>query len=289
MDDGPLVSTLVSPTELRALMDRDEKLVIVDTRAPELYASGHVPGAVNVHEIFTFLGTSTPDGIAHLQRTFVELFSAAGVCGDENVVIYEDAMDTGYGQSCRGWFLLRYLGHPRVQVLHGGLQAWEMEDLEVTDVAAAASPGQFTPRVDNSMMLTSQDMLAALDRRETVKLDVRDREEWVGESSSPYGKDFAPRKGRIPGAIWIEWHRMMDEDAGIPVFLPPEEVLRICASAGISEESEVYLYCFKGARAANTMVALREAGIRQVRLYFASWNEWSRDQSLPIDEGSLQA
>lgn len=289
MDGNPLVNTLVSPAELRALIDQDEELVIVDTRDPELYACGHVPGAVNVHEIFTFLSTSTPDGITLLQRTFVDLFSAAGVGGDETVVIYEDAMDTGYGQSCRGWFLLRYLGHPRVRVLHGGLQAWEMDDLEVTDVPAAASPRQFTPRVDNSMMLTAQDMLAALDRPEIVKLDVRDREEWVGESSSPYGKDFAPRKGRIPGATWIEWHRMMDQGADIPMFLPPEEVLQVCAGAGISEESEVHLYCFKGARAANTMVALREAGIRHVRLYFGSWNEWSRDQSLPIDEGPLPA
>jgi thiosulfate/3-mercaptopyruvate sulfurtransferase len=133
LDGSHLAKTLVSPAELRALIDRDEKLIIVDTRDPELYACGHVPGAVNVHEIFTFLSTSTPDGIAHLQRTFVDLFSAAGVGGDETVVIYEDAMDTGYGQSCRGWFLLRYLGHPRVRILHGGLQAWEMDDLEVTD------------------------------------------------------------------------------------------------------------------------------------------------------------
>jgi hypothetical protein len=27
-------------------------------------------------------------------------------------------------------------------------------------------------------------------------------DEWIAESSSPYGKDYAPRKGRIPGAKW---------------------------------------------------------------------------------------
>ena len=37
-----------------------------------------------------------------------------------------------------------------------------------------------------------------------VKLDVRDVVEWIGESSSPYGKDFCPRKGRIPGFVWLE-------------------------------------------------------------------------------------
>ncbi|MGZ3290002.1 MAG: rhodanese-like domain-containing protein, partial [Xanthobacteraceae bacterium] len=44
-------------------------------------------------------------------------------------------------------------------------------------------------------------------------------------------------------------------------------------------------YCFKGARASNTLVALKEAGIENVTLYFGSWNEWSRDPSLPIETG----
>jgi len=40
---------------------------------------------------------------------------------------------------------------------------------------------------------------------------VRDRVEWIGASSSPYGVDFAPRKGRLPGAIWIPWYDFMDK------------------------------------------------------------------------------
>ena len=45
------------------------------------------------------------------------------------------------------------------------------------------------------------------------------------------------------------------------------------------------LYCFKGARASNTFLALKEAGIADVRMYFGSWNEWSRDPTLPIESG----
>jgi hypothetical protein len=32
-------------------------------------------------------------------------------------------------------------------------------------------------------------------------------------------------------------------------------------------------------------LALKNAGVKDVRMYFGSWNEWSRDPSLPIDEG----
>ena len=58
-----------------------------------------------------------------------------------------------------------------------------------------------------------------------------------------------------------------------------------CASVGITPQTPVVLYCFKGARASNTLVALKEAGVENVTLYFGSWNEWSRDPSLPIEAG----
>jgi thiosulfate/3-mercaptopyruvate sulfurtransferase len=116
-------------------------------------------------------------------------------------------------------------------------------------------------------------------------LDVRDIDEWIGESSSPYGKDFCPRKGRIPGAVWLEWYRMMKPTAEGPRFKSKNEILAECATVGITQSTPVYLYCFKGARASNTFLALKNAGVKDVRMYFGSWNEWSRDPSLPIEEG----
>jgi len=288
MSSSTIIKPLITPAELDAMVGRGENLVVIDTRTPEEYAEGHLPGAVNLREIFSFLATSTPDGLSLLQKTFTDLFGAAGVSGEETVVIYEDSMSTGYGQSCRGWFLLRYLGHQRVQILHGGLQAWKAAGLGLTTEPVTPVAKDFAPEVNSSLMLTWQDMLGALERDEVVKLDVRDRDEWTGESSSPYGKDFAPRKGRIPGAVWIEWYKLMRSDSEIPMFLEADEIRQVCAEAGISEASEVYLYCFKGARASNTLVALNEAGITNVRLYFGSWNEWSRDPSLPIDDELLQ-
>ncbi|MCX7596169.1 MAG: rhodanese-like domain-containing protein, partial [Fischerella sp.] len=82
-----------------------------------------------------------------------------------------------------------------------------------------------------------------------------------------------------------EWYRMMESNSSIPMFRPKEEILKICESVGITPESTVYIYCFKGSRAANTMLALKQAGIKDVRNYFGSWNEWSRDFSLPIETG----
>jgi thiosulfate/3-mercaptopyruvate sulfurtransferase len=42
---------------------------------------------------------------------------------------------------------------------------------------------------------------------------------------------------------------------------------------------------FQGGAGLEHFVALEEAGIKDVGIYFGSWNEWSRDPSLPIEEG----
>jgi thiosulfate/3-mercaptopyruvate sulfurtransferase len=276
---------LLTPTELSEMLGAPD-VVVIDTRNPDAYAAGHIPGAVNIHDIFTYLATSTPEGMAELRNKFADAFGSAGLSGAETAVIYEGSMASGFGQSCRGYFLLKFLGYPKAMVLHGGFQAWEAAGLPVSTEAAGVMPKDF-PLIDTgtSMMIDREAMLNAVGDETIALLDVRDVDEWLGTSSSPYGPDFCPRKGRIPGAKWIEWYRLMKPTATGPMFKSKDEVLAECYSVGITPETPVYLYCFKGARASNSLVALKEAGIKDVRMYFGSWNEWSRDPSLPIEGG----
>ena len=276
---------LITPADLAPMLGKPDT-VIIDTRAPDAYAAGHIPGAVNVHDIFTYLAMSTPEAMAALKEKFADIFGAAGLSGAETAVIYEGSMDGGFGQSCRGYFLLKFLGYPKAMVLHGGFSAWKKAELPVSTEATMPSAQTF-PLADTgtTMMIGRDEMLAALDDDSIAKLDVRDVDEWVGDSSSPYGKDFCPRKGRIPGSKWIEWYRLMKPTPHGPMFKSPDEIMAECHTVGIDKSTPVYLFCFKGARASNTLVALKEAGVEDVRLYFGSFNEWSRDPSLPVESG----
>ena len=132
-------------------------------------------------------------------------------------------------------------------------------------------------------MATKTDMRASLLNPKIVKLDVRDAAEWNGLQTTPTGHDPALRPGRIPGATWIDWQAFLDSGSEIVRFLPAEKIRVLCTQHGINPESNIYVYCYKGSRAASTFVALQRAGFMNVRVYLGSWNEWGRDFDMPIE------
>ena len=172
-----------------------------------------------------------------LKTKFADAFGAAGLSGKETAVIYEQSMNSGFGQSCRGYYLLTMLGYPKIKVLHGGYDAWAAEGLPTTKIVPSPVKASFSivPEAGD-ILIDAKTMLAALGKPGIALLDVRDIDEWIGESSSPYGKDFCPRKGRIPGAVWLEWYRMMKPTAEGPRFKSKDEILAECATVGITPE-----------------------------------------------------
>ncbi len=278
--------TLYTPSEAKALAER-ESVLFIDIRDVEDYAEGHIPGAVSIPEVFYYLSETSPAGLEKLHAEFQAHFSKAGLTADKTAIVYEDAFDSRYGGSCRGYWLLRYLGHDKVGILDGGFSAWEEEGLPTGAEPVTPEPTEFAVRPRSELLATRDEVLKALEDPSVTLLDNRDRIEWIGKSSSPYGVDFAPRKGRIPQAKWIEWYEFMERDGQIPYFKTSEKVRALCAEHGIKPEDDIIIYCFKGARASNTYVALKEAGFVRVRNYFGSWNEWARDPALPADEGVL--
>jgi thiosulfate/3-mercaptopyruvate sulfurtransferase len=267
-------------------LSKQNKSVFIDTRDPTLFNESHIPGARNMNEIFSYLSTSDEKGKKDLLNTFEKLFQKAGLNGNEHIITYEDCLKTRFGASCRGYYLFKLLGHNNVNVLDGGWEAWIKEKYPVTKEATKVTEGKFKAQWNNDVFAAKEDVLKAIGDSKKVIVDVRDFDEWVADSSSPYGKDFTPRKGRIEGAKHVYWRDLMEEKNGLTTLKTPQEVEKICASKGITKDKEVIVYCFKGARASNTFIALKRAGYN-VKNYFASWNEWSRDMNLKIDSSKL--
>ena len=279
----PFQDELIEAHELQSIYHLSS-VVLIDARDSVAYNHGHIPGAVSIQDIFYYICLPDNGGLPALREHFTRLFSAAGIRPDDRVIVYEDAQDNGYGKSCRGWLILKYLGHENVSVLHGGIRAWKTAGFPLETVGVKKPAVMFPSRETSGHLVSVEEVRSVLGQEETVLLDCRDYAEWLGANSSPYGYDYCPRKGRIPGAKWLEWYQVMERVDGLSRLRSPNEILELCDRIGVTPEKKVIVYCFKGARASVVVMALRRAGFPSVSNYFSAWNEWSRDFTLPVDD-----
>ncbi len=289
---------LITTTELAEMMET-EKVVLIDVRDAEEYEKEHIPGAVNIPDVFYYLVDTSPEGMEEFRNHFARLFGEAGLTGEETAVIYEGGFSL---KSPRGYVILEYLGYPKMAVLSNGMKGWKKEagyPVSVETPPPAGSASDFPLDPNPGVFMTKDEVLETLDDPDIVRLDVRDEEEWYGESSSPYGVDFVPRKGRIPNATWLDWNMLLTlgeqtkgtfnvmEDKG--EFKELKEVERTLAEGGVTKDKDIILYCFKGARTSSTYLAMKMLGYENVCTYIGSWNEWAKDDSLPIEDGAPRA
>ncbi|WKX13209.1 sulfurtransferase [Streptomyces sp. NL15-2K] len=234
------------------------------------YAAGHIPGAVFV-DLDRELAATPGTGGRHPLPDLAEFGAAmrrAGVSSGTPVVVY----DGGQGwAAARAWWLLRWTGHPDVRVLDGGLPAWQGElSTEVPEPAE----GDFEP-VPGATGLLDADGAAAL-ARSGVLLDARAGERYRGEV-----EPIDPVGGHIPGAVSAPTNENVGADGR---FLPAEELGARFKALGVSDGSEVGVYCGSGVSAAHEVLALAVAGI-PAALYVGSWSQWSSDPSRPVAVG----
>lgn len=272
--------------ELYELTQSSSQLVLIDTRSKSAYDHGHLPGAVHMPEVFTYLADSSPEGVKHLEKTFAELFGKAGISKEKQVIFYDDALNIELGRACRGAFILHYFGHPCVYVLSGSFQIWKNAGLpiEQKEVKNNGLPFIFSETQKN-IILDRRALIQAIDNPKVIILDVRDSNEWIGQASSPNAEGATLLAGRILSAHWIEWRRFLKPAHYGYVFKSQEEVLAECHSAGILPDDSIYLYCYRGSRAALVYFLLLNVGFKNVSVYFASWQEWAREQEQLIEKG----
>ena len=275
------IDFMIQVDELNKLLKSKKEIVIIDVRLKEEYNKGHIASAVNFPEIFTYLPkgmTSKKEKQAFI-NFYQKLFSNAGISGNEIVVFYEDKFTL---KSPRGLSILKYLGYDekKIKVLDSGYSKWKEKGFKTSKIETDNIKKKFIPKIDEDFFVDYNQMLSYIDNPKVIKLDVRDKDEWVGILSSPYGMDFAPKKGRLPNAIWIEWYKFITDN-----MLSVESLKKIkkeLKKKNIKKKDDIVLYCFKGARLSNSYIALRKLGYKHIRIYFAGWNEWCRKKDAPI-------
>jgi thiosulfate/3-mercaptopyruvate sulfurtransferase len=263
---------LIGPRELASLLEDDQRPpTLIDLRTAELFAQGHLPGAVHLDLFGVSLTDTAPAPLKAFLWMIEHLFATRGV-SEHPVVVYET--DSGI-RAARAFWFLELFGHPNVRFLDGGVRAWQAAGLPLTNASSAPVATSWSGDRRSDVLATWRDVAERLDRSDVAILDTRTDGEYCGTTVR------AARGGAIPGAVHIEWTRNLGPDGA---FKPASELTAMYQDAGITPDREVVAYCQGGYRAAHSYLALRLLGYPRLRSYLGSWKEWGDRVDLPIEK-----
>jgi thiosulfate/3-mercaptopyruvate sulfurtransferase len=270
-------------TELVAnnLNNKSLKIVEVDYDPENAYRQGHLQGASLIWWKRDINDPITRDIISKSQ--FEDLLSRNGITAQSEVILYVDF---------NNWFaafvfwIFKYYGHEKVKIMNGGRKKWEIEKRSYTKDEPQIPRTDYVAQPPNEGLRAYLfDVRRALEKSDTVLVDVRSPKEFSGEVTAPaeYPMEHAQRGGHIPNANNIPWASAVNDIDG--TFKSVEELKKIYETKGVTPDKDVICYCRIGERSSHTWFVLKYLlGYPQVRNYDGSWTEWGNMIGNPIEK-----
>ena len=262
-------------------INENRKLIEVDYDPENGYRKGHINGASLVWWKRDINDPLTRDIIS--KKQFEDLMSQNGVTPETEVILYGDF---------NNWFaafafwVFKYYGHDKLRIMNGGRKKWELENREYTTDEPQISATKYSAGPpDEGLRAYLFDVRRALDRIDTVMVDVRSPKEFTGEITAPpeYPMEHAQRGGHIPGASNIPWATAVNDADG--TFKSLDELRQNYEPKGITPDKDVICYCRIGERSSHSWFVLKYLlGYPKVRNYDGSWTEWGNMIGNPIEK-----
>ncbi|TCC94280.1 sulfurtransferase [Pedobacter frigiditerrae] len=267
------LTSIIQPAELLNLNPDEFALIDASAGSKARYDESHLANALYI-DLNTDLANIKDFAIGgrHPLPTlnqFSEVLQKFGIDKDTHVIIYDDK--NGGNAAARFWWMLKAIGHEKVQVLNGGFDAAIKVGFPTDNLKPKAESKKTYPV--NGWQLATADIdeveLASKTGNQTI-VDVRDANRFAGLT-----EPIDLIAGHIPGALNIPFTGNLDENG---LFLSPE-VLRekyVTALADVKHE-KVIVHCGSGVTACHMLLAMDYAGLEIPKLYVGSWSEWSRN------------
>lgn len=274
---------VVEPNWLKENL-KNETVRVIDCRFklgdPEAgrkeYEQAHIPGAIYFDLEKDLSAPAGLHGGRHPLPAINVLKSKleeAGINKEVTLVAY-DGKEGAFAS--RFWWLLNYLGHERVYILGGGLQAWTKAGYPVDNVIPAYEKTEFIPMINSEMLATYEEVKdAAFSNDGTVLIDSRESRRYLG-IEEPIDRVA----GHIPNAVnkpWMEGFK----DGYFRPRLEQENRFK-----EIDKDQPIIVYCGSGVTATPNFAALKTAGYRNVKLYAGSYSDWVSYADNPVEKGN---
>lgn len=203
-------------------------------------------------------------------ETFAKTLTDLGISIDKHIVIYDDK--NGSNAAARFWWMLKSVGHVKVQVLNGGLPQAKKNNFPLSSKIETVQTVSESYKIDKWNLPTidiSEVESVSLNPNYLV-VDVRDKERYDGIS-----EPIDLVAGHIPGAINIPFTENLDQNG---LFLNPIELRNKYQKIfGDITNENIVVHCGSGVTACHTLLALDYAEMDLPKLYVGSWSEWSRN------------
>lgn len=262
------------------ITDQKTKILEVDYDPENGYKQGHIAGAHLIWWKKDINDSSQRDIIN--KKQFEALMSRIGAEQETELILYGDF---------NNWFaafafwVFQYYGHKKIKIMNGGRKKWEMEKRKYTTDEPQQRSSQYVAQPpDEGIRAYLPDVRRAIERAETVLVDVRSPKEFLGEITAPpeYPMEHAQRGGHIPGAKNIPWAQVLNEDG---TFKNAEDLANLYEKNGVSRDKHIICYCRIGERSSHTWFVLKYLlGYPSVRNYDGSWTEWGNMIGNPIEK-----
>lgn len=270
------LSPIITPEELLQVQF-SSKVVLIDARAglnaEENYQKEHLKGAryIDLNKDLATVDCNPKNGGRHplpsLEK-FSEVLSKKGIAPESHIVIYDDK--NGSNAAARFWWMLRAIGHEKVQVLNGGLQEAIKAGFPIRSDIEKFEQSHYPVSNWKLAMAAIDEVEIARKNDENIVIDVRDKNRFDGLT-----EPLDLIAGHIPGAINVPFSENLDESG---LFKSPEILIEKYNAILDNIPSEnVIVHCGSGVTACHTLLAMDYAGISIPKLYVGSWSEWSRN------------
>jgi len=202
-------------------------------------------------------------------ENFLETVANLGISSASHVVIYDDK--NGSNAAARLWWMLKSIGHEKVQVLNGGFQEAEKIHFPTSSkIEIVTKTPTYKTKNWKLQIAKMEEVEKASQDKNQVVIDVRDVDRYNGET-----EPIDLVAGHIPGAINIPFTENLDENG---LFLPPNELKEKYSKVLEMVKAEnTIVHCGSGVTACHTLLAIAYAGLEIPKLYVGSWSEWSRN------------
>ncbi|WP_342804389.1 sulfurtransferase [Alteromonas sp. M12] len=272
---------LINPEQLQLLLNTESvQMLFTDVAFPVNYVSKqsekcYIPDSklFDFDSVFVDKDSGLPHSLPP-PTYFAQQMSKLGISNNATLVIYDDQ---GSFSAPRAWWMLKIMGHKRVFVLDGGLQAWIDAGFKVQPTLLQnPQKTNYQVKFNSDLLVNKQHIMDNLNNPDFTVVDARSPARFNGTEAEPRK---GVRSGHIPHSHNLHYAQLLNDGK----FIDTASIRRLFKPFTNAANVQLHFSCGSGVTACILALAAYQIGIENWSVYDGSWSEWGADPLCPIE------